>query len=67
MNGRKEEAMIEHPKGLVTAFTNRMRKPSPKAAASGTIDQATRPHRDIGPIGTAARLIVGLLLGSLIL
>ena len=59
--------MIEHPKGLVTAFTNRMTKPSPKAAASVTNDQATRPHRDIGPIGTAARLFVGLLLvGSIV-
>ena len=59
--------MIEHPKGLVTAFTNRMTKPSPKAAASVTNDQATRPHRDIGPIGTAARLVVGLLLvGSIV-
>jgi len=59
--------MIEHPKGLVTAFTNRMTKPSPKAAASVTNDQATRPHHDIGPIGTAARLVVGLLLvGSIV-
>ncbi len=44
-----------------------MTKPSSKVAASVTIDQATRPHRDIGPIGTAARLVVGLLLGGLIL
>ena len=51
--------MIEHPKGLVTAFTNRLRKSSPKAAASVTNDQATRPHRDIGPIGTVARVILG--------
>ena len=51
--------MIEHPKGLVTAFTNRLRKPSPKAAASVTHDEATRPHRDIGPIGTVARVILG--------
>src|SRR6516164_9935018 len=52
---------------LVTAFTNRSRKPNPKTAASFTKDQATRPHRDIGPIGTAARLVVGLLLvGSIV-
>src|SRR5260370_2086643 len=29
--------------------------------------QATRPHRDIGPIATTARLVVGLLLVGLIL
>ena len=59
--------MIEHLTGLVTALTNRMTKPSSKAAASVTYDQATRPHRDIGPIGTAARLLVGLLLvGSIV-
>ena len=28
--------------------------------------QATRPHRDIGPIGTTVRLVVGLLLIGLI-
>ncbi len=58
--------MIEHPPFLVTAFANRVSKPSPKAAESPANDQATRPHRDIGPIGTAARLVVGLLLGGLI-
>src|SRR5438034_9452009 len=59
--------MIEHPKGLVTAFANRMSKPNPKAVASITHDQATRPHREIGPIGTAVRLVVGLLLvGSIV-
>ncbi len=45
----KEEPMIEHPPFLVTAFANRVSKPSPKAAESPANDQATRPHRDIGP------------------
>src|SRR5215471_14739811 len=54
--------MIEHPTGLVTAFANRLRETSRKTAASDADDQATRPHRNIGPIGTAARLVVGLLL-----
>ena len=58
--------MIEYPTFLVTTFANRMRKPSPKAAASVAHDQATRPHREIGPIGTTARLVVGLLLVGLI-
>ena len=59
--------MIEHPIGLVTAFANRMRKSSSKAAASVAHDQASRPHRDIGPIGTSVRLVVGLLLvGSIV-
>src|SRR5438034_5420490 len=67
MNSRREELMIEYRPFLVTAFTNRMRKPNPKAAASVTNDHATRSHRDIGPIGTAARLVVGLLLvGSIV-
>jgi hypothetical protein len=59
--------MIEYRPFLVTVFTNRMRKPSPKAASSVTNAQATRHHRDIGPIGTAVRLVVGLLLvGSIV-
>ena len=59
--------MIEYPTFLVTAFANRMSKPNPKAVASITHDQATRPHREIGPIGTAVRLVVGLLLvGSIV-
>jgi hypothetical protein len=68
----KREAMrdewqgIEYPSFLVTAFANRMKKSSPKAAESPTDNQATRPHRDIGPSGTAARLVVGLLLVGLI-
>jgi hypothetical protein len=35
-------------------------------AASRTTAQATHPHRDIGPIGTTARLVVGLLLVGII-
>ena len=35
-------------------------------AESGTSAHATRPHRDIGPIGTTARLVVGLLLVGII-
>jgi hypothetical protein len=58
----KEESMITGSSFLVTAFVNRPSKPSSKAAKSPTTDQATRPHREIGPIGTAARLLVGLLL-----
>jgi hypothetical protein len=38
-----------------------------KRATSDAKDQATRPHRDIGPIGTAARIVLGLLLvGSIV-
>src|SRR2546421_1622498 len=35
-------------------------------AASGISAHATHPHRDIGPIGTTARLVVGLLLIGII-
>src|SRR5260370_7074821 len=35
-------------------------------AVSNDDAQATRPHRDIGPIATTARLVVGLLLVGLI-
>ncbi len=35
-------------------------------AASGNSARATHPHRDIGPIGTTARLVVGLLLVGII-
>jgi hypothetical protein len=59
--------MIEYPAFLVTIFANRMRKPSPKAAARVAHDQSTRHHRDIGPIGTAVRLVLGLLLVGSIL
>jgi hypothetical protein len=58
--------MIEQLPFLVTAFANHMRETSRKTAESLADNQATRPHRDIGPIGTAARLVLGLLLGGLI-
>jgi hypothetical protein len=58
--------MIEQLPFLVTAFANHKRETSRKTAASDAEAQATRPHRDIGPIGTAARLVVGLLLVGLI-
>jgi hypothetical protein len=35
-------------------------------AVSDADAQATRPHREIGPTGTTARLVVGLLLVGLI-
>ena len=58
--------MIEHLPLLVTVFAHHRRETSRKTAESLADNQATRPHRDIGPIGTAARLVVGLLLGGLI-
>jgi hypothetical protein len=58
--------MIEQLTFLVTAFANHKWETSRNTAASGVEDQATRPHRDLGPIGTAARLVVGLLLVGLI-
>ena len=58
--------MIEDPAFLVTAFANRLSKLSPKVRVRPPTDQATRPHRDIGPIGTTVRLLVGLLLVGLI-
>ncbi|HEX6478876.1 MAG TPA: hypothetical protein VF043_08520 [Ktedonobacteraceae bacterium] len=61
-----EDSMIEQLPLLVTAFANQMRETSQKAAESLDDNQATRPHHDIGPIGTAARLVGGLLLVGLI-
>jgi len=58
--------MIEQRPILVIAFANHRRETSQKASSSDTDTQATRLHRDVGPIGTAARLIVGLLLVGLI-
>src|SRR6266568_4757749 len=60
------EPMIKLPTFLAIALANRMRETNRTAAESLADTQATRPHRDIGPIGTAARLVVGLLLGGLI-
>jgi hypothetical protein len=45
VNGRKEEAMIEHPAGLVSAFADRMRETHQKAASDAD-DQATRFRRN---------------------
>src|SRR5438128_5988486 len=58
--------MIKQRPFLVTAFAYHRRETSQKAAESLADDQATRPHRDIGPIGIAVRLVVGLLLVGLI-
>ena len=58
--------MIEDPPFLVTAFANCLSKPSPKSRDHPNTDQATRPYRDIGPFGSSARLLVGLLLVGLI-
>jgi hypothetical protein len=58
--------MIKRPTFLAIALANRMRETNRTAAESLADTQATRPHRDIGPIGTTARLVVGLLLGGLI-
>jgi hypothetical protein len=54
--------MIEQLPFQVTAFTSHLRKTSRKTAESRADDQAIRPHRDVGPIGTAVRLVGGLLL-----
>jgi hypothetical protein len=58
--------MIENSPFLVTAFANRLSKSSPQARDHPNTDQATRLRRDIGPLGTALRLLVGLLLVGLI-
>ena len=58
--------MIEQRPILVIAFASHRRETSQKASSSDADIQATRLHRDIGPIGTAARLVVGLLLVGLI-
>ena len=58
--------MIENPPFLVTAFANRLSKPSPKARVRPPTDQASRSHRESGPIGSSVRLLVGLLLVGLI-
>ena len=58
--------MIKRPTFHAIALANRMRETNRTARDRGASDEASRPHRDIGPIGTAARLVVGLLLGGLI-
>lgn len=57
--------MIKLPTFLAIALSNRMRETNRTAAESLSDNQATRPHRDIGPIGTVARVILGsILFGS---
>src|SRR5260370_30863582 len=63
---KQEEPMIKLPTFHAIALANRMRETNRTARDRGASDEASRPHRDIGPIGTAARLVVGLLLGGLI-
>ena len=58
--------MIEQPIFLVSAFANRMREPNRKAQVRDEGDQATRSPRDIGPIGTAVRLVLGVFLVGII-
>ncbi len=58
--------MIEQPASLVTAFANRVRETSRKAAEGAPSGQATHLRRDIGPFGTLARLVAGLLLIGII-
>jgi len=53
--------MIKLPTFLAIDLANRMSEISRKTAESPTNDQATRPRRDIGPIGTAARMILGFI------
>lgn len=57
--------MIEHPSSLVTAFARHMRTIG-QTAADTPNEQAPRFPHPIGPVGTTARLIVGLLLIGLI-
>jgi hypothetical protein len=59
--------MIEQPTGLFSAFASRMRDTHRKVATSGEGDLATRDSRDIGPIGTAARLVLGVFLVGIIM
>jgi len=57
--------MIKLPTFLAIALANRMRETNRMVAESLADNQATRPHRDIGPIGTIARVILGsILFGS---
>ncbi len=58
--------MSKDPPFLMTAFANRLSKPSLRARGRSHTDRASRPHREIGPIGTSVRLLVGLVLVGLI-
>jgi hypothetical protein len=62
---KQEEPVIKLPTFLAIALANRMRETNRTAAESLADTQATRPRRDIGPIGTVARVILGsILFGS---
>ncbi len=54
--------MIKLPTFLAIALANRMRETNRTARDRGVSDKASRPHRDIGPIGTVARVILGSIL-----
>jgi hypothetical protein len=58
--------MIEQPTDLVAAFANRTREPKSPAHRHPEGTQATRSPRDIGPIGTAARLVLGVFFVGII-
>jgi hypothetical protein len=47
--------MSKGPPLLVTAFANRLSKPSLRARGRSATDRASRPHSEIGPIGTSVR------------
>lgn len=50
-----------------TAFADHLNESDPEARVRPSNDQTTRLHRDIGPLGTAARLVVGcLMVGSVV-
>lgn len=51
--------MIEQVTGLVAAFANRRKEPNSKAHRHSEGTQVTRSPREIGPIGTVARLVLG--------
>lgn len=53
--------MSEYPPGRLAAFASRRQAPNYKLARD-THEQATRMRRDIGPVGTAVRLLVGVAL-----
>ncbi|MBV9229851.1 MAG: hypothetical protein JOZ18_11100 [Chloroflexi bacterium] len=59
--------MISYLPFRVTAFANSLSEPSPEARVRPPNDQATRPRRDIGPLGTATRLCLGcIMVGSVV-
>ena len=58
--------MIKLPTLPTVAFANRTRETHRMVTESGASGSASRHHRDIGPIGTVARLVVGILLVGII-